>query len=459
MNKSYLKFSPLLIILTFVWSCGDSSPMVPLRQTESPVPATNTSIPPTPEVLSTLAPESVPTTTAAEAISTETASVSNTWIKTYGDNSDNTVENILQADDGGFYLVGATNAKIGSGKPGDAYLLRTGPDGEVLWEHAYEGYNSVQTVYQIDEGSLLISGVTSSVEGGGADIFLMKVDRDGNEVWSKTFGGQLDEFGVAWPMVDGGYFLCGSIVDFGDVVVDDPGVAGYGGFTGRSNIYLARLDDEGNNLWTKTYGGDDNVMASSGIMAGDGGFLILATIMHYPENDDDITLLKIDPDGELVWSRTWEEGNLAGYEIIPTSDGNYLIAGGYALAGDLDSSKKDFMFIKVDPQGEEVWESIFGDPQVFDWAFAVAETPGGGFIAIGDIVSDMETWNADIILVKIDENGQLVWQQTIETNTHTMLRRILVHPDGGYVITGSTFGRSNFDILLIKTDEEGNIDS
>lgn len=458
MHKSRLKFLLPFIFLIFVWSCGGDSTTNPVQPTETPVPATRTSKPQPPAPLPTSTLISIPTATETEANTPETTSISDSWMKTYGANGDDTVENIILADDGGFYLVGSSNAQIDHNRPGDAYLMHTDKNGELLWEHAYEGYNSAQAIQQTKDDGLLISGVAFSTEGGNMDIFLTKLDQDGNEIWSKTYGGELDEFGAAWPMVEGGYILGGNIVDPEDVVVDNPGVAGYGGFRGRSNIYLSRLDTEGSELWSRTFGGDDNVMASSGIMATDSDFLILATIMHYPEYDDDITLLKVDQNGEQIWSHTWEEGNLVGHQIIPTSDGSYLIAGGYAPAGDLDSSSKDFLFIKVDQDGEEIWKSIFGDPQVFDYAFAVAETSDGGFIAVGDIVRDLFTWDADIILVKIDENGKLVWQQTIETNTHTMLRGVLEHPDGGYVITGSTYSRNNFDILLIKTDAEGKLD-
>jgi len=381
-----------------------------------------------------------------------------TWMRYYGGSGDDTVESILLTEDGGFYLAGSTNIQFETGKPGEAYLLRVDTDGEVLWERTYPAYSTVQGIRTTEEGGLLISGVTSSPDGSSSDIFLMEVGPNGDELWSRTFGGPLDEYGTAWQMDGGDFIVGGIVVDPNDIVVDDPGVAGYGGLSGRSNIYLARFDAEGNELWSRVVGDKDNVLTSGGLITADGSFLILANILNYPELDDDIILLKIDPDGNAIWSRTWEDGNLGGNALIETSDGNYLIAGRHALAGDMDQTQEDFLFIMVDPQGNELWQSVFGEPGMIDWAYSVVEATDGGFVAVGELTPDLITWDADITLIKIDADGKFVWQNTIETNTHTMLRGILQHLDGGYVLTGATYRRTNFDILLIHTDAEGNLD-
>jgi hypothetical protein len=368
------------------------------------------------------------------------------------------VESMLLAEDGGFYLAGETDSRFSTGAPGEAYLLRLDSAGEILWEQTYAGFSGFQAVHPAGDDGLLLSGVIASPEDDSLDIFLMRVDQDGNALWSQTFGGPLDEYGTAWPLEEGGYFVGGIVVDPNDIVVDDPGVAGYGGFSGRSNIYLARLDAQGNELWSQTIGGEMNVMTSAGLMADDGGFIILANVLNYPASDDDIILLKLDADGNQVWSHTWEQGNLDGNDLIQTADGNTLIAGGYALATETDMAQKDLMFIMVDPDGNELWQSVFGDPQAYDWAYSVAQTADGGFIAAADLSPDLFTWQGDILLVKLDAQGQLTWQQTFDTNTHTMLRGVFEHPQGGYVIAGSSYYRGDFEILLIRTDAEGNLD-
>ena len=453
MSKHNLKPLILIILVIFICACQGSDTPESIPPTGTSASPIESAVPPTEESLPTatlLPPTAQP--------SQESVPTADSWLKTYGGSYDDTVDAILPAEQDGFYLAGSTNGRFDIGRSGEAYLLRVDSNGEMLWERTYSNYGSAQAIHPTGDGGLLLSGVISST-AGDSDIFLLQLDEDGNELWSKTFGGPLDEYGMAWPMHDGGYILGGIVVDPSDIVVDDPGVAGYGGLSGRSNIYLARMDAEGNELWSRTIGEDKNVLTSGGLMTADGGFLILGNILNYPQYDDDLILLKIDQSGNEVWSHTWEEGNLDGNALILTSDGNILIAGGYATAQETDMAQKDFLLIKVDPEGNELWQNVFGDPEVYDWAYSIVENSDGSFTVLGDFTRDMFTWDADIVLVKIDQQGQPVWQQTIDTNTHTMLRGVLEHPQGGYVIAGSSYRGSDFDILLIRTDAEGMLEN
>lgn len=448
-----------IAFLALVAGCGNAEPTakpqaqantpVPTsaKPAATPVPSTETPFPATAEPAPTATPTAEPDVTG------------HTWFKTYGANRDDVANDLLLADDGGFFIVGATNLEFGPAQQGDIYLIKTNAAGDILWEKTYggQGYQAGATAVKTSDGGLIISGATDSVSAGGIDIHLLKVDKDGNELWSKTFGGPLDQVGAAWPMDDGGYILGGNIVDPNDPVVDDPGVAGYAGFAGRSNVYLARTDSEGKELWSRKFGGDNNVLASSGLQTPDGGFIILATIMHFPVNDDDIYLLKVDQNGNEVWSHTWGNGMSSGYDLVRTSDGNLLITGPYSPPEERDRSKRDFLFIKVDPEGNEIWTSTFGNPDIFDYGQVLAATTDGGCVAVGEAGSDLTTWDQDIVIVKVDENGKLLWKQSFEAGTHSMFGTVLQHPDGGYVVAGSMFSNRNFDIFVLKTDAQANV--
>jgi hypothetical protein len=134
------------------------------------------------------------------------------------------------------------------------------------------------------DGNLLIAGTTTSFGAQGMDAYLLKVDRDGNELWSKTYGGPLDEMvGAVGQLPDGSYILGGNIVDPNDLIAD-PGAAGYGGFAGRSNLYLLKVDGDGNELWSRAYDSEDNVLAVSAALMPDGGLLALAAKVRMGEH-------------------------------------------------------------------------------------------------------------------------------------------------------------------------------
>lgn len=467
----YTKRSKLLLalaVLIIVTGCSSNTTPTPNLETEAQ-PAANLAaptgmpIPPTAEPSSaeteSVDPPPPPEPLPTEAPAADPEPSNDTWRSIIGGAQEDTLQDVVMTSDGGYLIVGSTNLDFDVDMTSDLYLIRTDANGQVLWEETYDAGGGMlhgQVLHGTEEDGLLISGVISSDETAGRDIFVMQLDQDRNQVWMRAFGGPLDEFGAAWPTEDGGYFLGGSMVDPNDIVAD-PGAAGYAGFEGRSNIYLAKVDADGNEIWSRTFGGDNNILATSAVPTPDGGFIILGHVMSFPETGDDIYLLKVDTNGNKVWDRTWDEGSMFGYGLIETSDGNYLIAGGIDRSDDPADPLADFLFIKVDGNGNELWQTTFGDPEVTDYAHLVTEAADGGFVAAGDQVADFRSHDSDITLAKIDQNGQLLWQSTIETKTHNMFGTLLSHPDGGFVVAGSTVQRGQFDIFLIKTDATGTV--
>ncbi|NIM51043.1 MAG: PQQ-binding-like beta-propeller repeat protein [Gemmatimonadales bacterium] len=382
-----------------------------------------------------------------------------TWIRSYGGEDSDVGEGIVPADDGGLFIAGTADLQFGPEPRGDVYLVRTDSSGELVWEKTYggAGIQAGRSIIRARDGGLVIAGESSSTGDGERDALLIKVDQGGNLIWSRTFEGPLQEAAVAVRQTgDGGYILLCDRVDPEDPVAD-AGRAGYGGYDARSSLYLIRTDGEGNLLWSRDYDSGANTLASSGILAPDGGFLILATVTHYPESNDDILLLKVDERGDEVWSRTWEEGRSYGYDLVGGSDGTYLIVGSYAPPDDVDRSEADHLFIKVDAEGNEVWHRSFGDSRMMDWGYGVTESRDGGYLVPGTRTKDLFRSPEDISLTRIDENGELLWQQIFPTATHNMFGGVVERPDGSIVVAGSTLmGDGTFDVFLIETDSEGN---
>ncbi|MGD8998031.1 MAG: hypothetical protein PVH80_07970 [Anaerolineae bacterium] len=449
-HKAVIAFALLTVLIA---SCRFSASPEPTART-----ANETGLAPNEPL-----PQDTPAPPAAEPSPTPPALSapevdSDTWTRTYGGDRNAVVGGVLPAADGGYFIVGTTNLAFEPERQGDVYLIRTDTTGEILWERTYggDGYDGGQAIAWAEDGNLLIAGVTTSFGVEGVDAYLLAVDADGTELWARTYGGPLDEFtGAIGPAADGGYVLAGNIVDPDDVIAD-AGTAGYGGFEGRSNLYLLKVDAEGDEIWSRRYESEDNVLASGSAHAADGGILVLATITHFPDPDDDILLMKLDGEGNEVWSRTWEEDACNPYDLIQTSDGDYVITASHLPLEGAEDAKEDFLFIKVDPEGNEIWRSKFGDPDAIDYGVVLAEAADGGYLAAGERTRDRYTWDTDITMVKIDENGGRLWERS-RTASHTMFSTMLLHPDGGFVIAGGAFMDPVFNILLVKTDSEGRV--
>ncbi|PKO14096.1 MAG: hypothetical protein CVU39_16090 [Chloroflexi bacterium HGW-Chloroflexi-10] len=444
-----------IMLLSLLVGCAPTT-STPITIPATPVPLINTAIPATATlVLPTITPIPPTATFVPTAIPTpEIPAI--VWDKTYQKTPGDMGEDILAADDGGFYIVGTTDLDLsGAGLSGDVYLIRTDSNGEVLWEKTYGGEQADEglSITRTSDGNLLIGGTTKSFGAGGADAYLLKLDPDGGELWSKTYGSQPDEMVSIRGLADGGFMLWGNSVDPSDIIAD-PGAAGYGGFAGRSNIYLAKVDAAGNQLWSHTFGGKNNLLASGGVEASDGGFVVLASLLRFPERGDDLYLIKLDKNGNKVWEHTWEDESMSAYDLIRTSDDDYLIAGSYSPMDETAQVNVDFLFIKVDQQGSEIWARNFGDTDMIDYPMAVTQTADGGYIAVGDWVKDWSgRYPGSISIVKLDQNGEPVWQKIIKPKSgHNILRGLVQLSDGSCLIGGSKQVNQQFDIFLLKVD-------
>jgi len=137
------------------------------------------------------------------------------WEKTFGDWDDDRGYSVQETSDGGFIITGRTEY-FGGG--GDVYLIKTDAQGNKLWERTFGG-GVVDCGYSVQEtrdGGYIIAGATSSFGAGGSDVYLIKTDSQGNKLWERTFGGGSDDWGYSVQETrDGGYIIAGATSSFG----------------------------------------------------------------------------------------------------------------------------------------------------------------------------------------------------------------------------------------------------
>lgn len=181
------------------------------------------------------------------------------WTKVFGGNGIEQANCVQETNDGGFIVTGRTNS-FGAGDY-DVYLIRTDNKGNKLWMQTFGGTGSEEgnSVLETNDGGFIISGYTRSYGKGGADVYLVKADKDGNQLWSKTFGGETDDYGKAAEQThEGGYVIVGHTNSFGKGI----------------EAYLIRTDEVGNQVWQHTYGEQSDDFGNSVDQTTDGGFVI-----------------------------------------------------------------------------------------------------------------------------------------------------------------------------------------
>lgn len=257
------------------------------------------------------------------------------WEKTYGGEASERGGCIRPTADGGYIVCGTTSSYRAGDS--DIYLLKISSTGERDWEKTYggSGRDWSQAVQITSDDGIIIGGNTASYGQGKQDVYLIKTDHDGNKEWEKTYGGPENEFIFGTEGLiqaeDGGFVFCTYGQSFGE---------------GMTDCYVVKTDSSGDIEWEKTFGGAQDDGALSVLQMQDSGYLICGYTKSTGAGDRDVYLVKIDQNGNKEWEKTFGgPGFDCGIAIQMTNDGGLIICGETASYG---SGERDVYLIKTD---------------------------------------------------------------------------------------------------------------
>lgn len=366
-------------------------------------------------------------------------SAQTTFQKTFGGAGADEGYFVQQTTDGGYIIAGYTEDAAFVDK---GYLIKTNANGDTLWTKIISGMLSDESnaVQQSNDGGYIIMGQISGL-ASNADVSLIKTDSNGDLLWTKTYGGPVDDIGNSVQQtLDSGYIIAGTTFSFG---------------AGSTDVYLIKTDANGDTLWTKVFGGTDPDVGNSVQQTSDGGFIIVGSTYSFGVGEGDVYLIRTDGNGDLLWTKTFggtEEER--GVSVQQTAEGGFIITG---ITESFGAGSFDAYLIKTDGIGDLVWSKTYGAAYV-DIGNSVQQTLDGGYILAGTTSAFYNDTN-DIYLLKTDSNGTLLWSKTfggaIYNDWGYSVQQTL---DGGYIIAGMTygFGAGSSDVYLIKTDASGN---
>ena len=417
-----------------------------------------------------------------------------TWVKTFGGKGGEVKgESIISTSDGGVLITGPfweTKGDFkGMEKGGtDVFVIKLDKDGEVVWKKVYGGSVNEDhpVIKSTSDDGIVITGETSSNDGdfegmskGGEDIFVMKLDKDGEVMWKKSFGGTDDE---RRPHVC--TYPNGDILIMGSTSSNDGDFKGMN--KGNGDIFVIKLDKDGEVVWKKVYGGSNPDLAKDvTVYSQDGGILVTGQTMSNDGNFEGLNnhgypifVMKLDKDGEVVWRKIlFEKVEFYDYEycrrssVATTSDDGVLFIG-----WNLSVVDEDVVAIKLDKDGEFVWKKVHGCPDL-DEANDVTVTSDDGMLIVG-LVSELvelvdglgngeESYESDIKLFKLDKDGDKLWERSFGgKGKKEGGSSITTTPDGHILITGTTdsndgdfkgMNKGYTDVFVMKLDSNGNL--
>ncbi|MDC0741479.1 hypothetical protein [Polyangium mundeleinium] len=337
---------------------------------------------------------------------------------------------------------------------------------------------------QLDFGG----GVLASAAGNSSEIFVAKLGTGGNHLWSKRIGGSYEQSATvtvtnsADNVLLAGHFQ--GVVDFGGGPLTS---AGY------RDIYVAKLDPNGNHLWSKCFG-DSNSQYATATATDSAGNIFLAGSFRGTVDfgggpltgmgpNHDAFVAKLDADGNHLWSKHfWSTDILSFNKMGIDSAGNVLVAGDFSGTvdfggGPLTSLGSDNIVVaKLDADGNHVWSKRFGEASSQGAAAMAIDSAGnvlltGYFVGTVDFGGDPLTsaGNSDIYLAKLDGNGDHVWSKRFGDSNYQAATATAVDGAGNVLLVGSFNGTVNFggmtftvegaenqDIFVAKLDASGN---
>jgi parallel beta-helix repeat protein len=355
------------------------------------------------------------------------------WNQTYGTACAESATSMIQTNDGGYLLVGSTNASGNN----DIWIVKTNPDGCMQWNQTYGGtleeyaYGAVQTV----DGGYAIGGYvrngTTFPFLSSTDAYLVKTDASGNLQWSQTYGGlKSDDVNSVIQTSDGGYIMGGSTSSFG---------------TGNSDFWLVKVDSSGNAQWNQTYGGINGGNVMCVIQTDDRGYALVGA------SGGDGWLIKTDAYGDVQWEQAYDGNDLELFaSVVQADDGGYVLSG---VTLSFDAGNADMYVVKTDRYGNVQWNETYGGASL-DGGFSVIQNSYGEYVVVG-FTSSSGLGGNDAVLVRFDPNGNIISSRTFGGPEMDLGRSVVQTSDGDYVFGGYTasFGAGDYDFWLVKTSE------
>jgi len=311
------------------------------------------------------------------------------WDEAFGEEGTDVARSIIQTEDGGYAVVGSIWTKYASKQ--DFWLIKLGENGNKEWDKTFdEDENDIAySLIQTEDRGYAIAGSAGLRVWGETNCWVIKLDAKGNIEWDSNFGGTgWDEIYSIIQTKDESFIVTGCVWSKG---------------AGRGDVRVAKLNKRGNLVWDKTFGGRENDEAHSIIQTEDKGYAVAGFTVLEDTGDRDIWVIKLDKDGNKVWDKTlggasedWANS------IIQTKDGGYMVAGWTSSMG---AGKTDVWIVKLDKRGDLVWDKTFGGSEN-DEAHSIIQTEDGGYVVAGWTKSK-GAGNSDVWVLKLDENGNL----------------------------------------------------
>ncbi|NPA48129.1 MAG: CGP-CTERM sorting domain-containing protein [Thermococci archaeon] len=461
----------------------------------------------------------------------------NGWIRTYGGTGKCVINDIKVLPNGDIIAVGYTNSTGTGGY--DALVMKLSSNGSVIWAKTYGGKKAdeASAVALTSKGDIVVAGWTESFGAGGKDAWVFELSQNGSIIWQRTYGGKKNEVARAVTVAESGDILVagwsmsftgpyndtwvlklspnGSVMwtrlyksgeevkaiaatPDGNVVV--AGMSWYGG------LWVIKLDHSGRDIWQKSYMRDLNITrhllynennefprANSVVVTRTGDIIVAGTITGFGAGGSDVWVLKLSPNGSVVWQKTYGSSADEGANALAVAPDGSIFVAGYSSFGSGGA-----WILRLTSNGSVVWTKFYEGNGT---ANAIALTKSGGVIVaggsthawilkipfngkvnlpglftvevppmtpscsvrnirveVGTMKPAVHPWNP-VIGTQFSVSQGRYWAKTYWKNGDNVIKDVKVLPNGDIVAVGYTDsgGAGGYDALVMKLSPNGSV--
>jgi hypothetical protein len=298
------------------------------------------------------------------------------------------------------------------------YLIKADASGNTMWIRSYSTGNNdwAEAVYSLDDGGAIVAARSYSPEEGYLGMYVLKVGPDGGKI-SLTWLNDVKE---------------GELKEKSGDCVITAGRAYTGGAAG--GVYIAGTGKDGNYKWVRNFGSGYFEWGYTALWVKDGHYVTIAQDDDPSIANEDFVIVQRDSQGKYDWTRRFGGDKFdRGYSIEPVKSGGFIAAG---LTYSYGAGNDDAYIIRLDDDGAKIWEKYYG-MQGHDRAYDAVEAPDGGFLVAGTTDST-GAGNYDAYIIKLDADGNLIWQKTFGGVFDDTAHAIAVTNDNGFIAAGAT---------------------
>lgn len=321
---------------------------------------------------------------------------------------------------------------------------------ETCWamRFGFEGFEVATSIQQTPDGGYVLAGHSRNTTGS-SEAFLVKLSQNGSVAWDRVYGDLgYEQILHVQQTIDAGYLAAGESSKYQYGTLRNP----------VGDAWVLKLGSDGAIEWQKTYSSYHNGRARYAQQTADGGYVVVVEdIVETSTRDYFLILLKLRPDGSIMWQRAYAcdepKGPFPSSDLASSfllcSDGGLLVSG---ITKTLD--KTHVWLLKLDSDGSTSWRTEYKGYTYMEIS-SIEQALDGGYVAVGkagDATEGLDLW-----ALKVNQDGAVEWQETLGgpgDDYATSLQRTV---DGGYIVAGATasFGVGVLDAWVVKLGADG----